>query len=133
MAIEKSRTYTALRPLPLNPVQIAAKPAAKSTTVVRLHPPEPTNAEMAVNFAVAMTEWGAAGFPVVTREQYGARKACCDRCMFWDGKARLGLGKCKAPGCGCTSFKRWLATETCKHPEGSRWLDIRPAKASGGS
>ncbi|MGH7960190.1 MAG: hypothetical protein ACREH8_24715, partial [Opitutaceae bacterium] len=68
--------------------------------------------------------WAAAGFKTVTREQYDARIAVCDACEFWDGKARLGLGKCKAPGCGCTKFKRWLATEQCKHPDDSKWPAI---------
>lgn len=83
--------------------------------------PEPTPVEMAGNFAVAVSRWVAAGAPVVSAEVYAARAAACGGCELWDGAARLGLGKCRAPGCGCTSLKRWLATERCKHPAGSRW------------
>lgn len=77
--------------------------------------------ELATNFAGAIAGWLAAGAPVVDQMTYDVRTAACEVCPYWDGKARLGLGKCRAPGCGCTSFKRWLATERCKHPEGSRW------------
>lgn len=74
---------------------------------------EPTVTELAANFAGAMGRWTAAGFPTVTREAYDNRAAVCDACEHWDGAARLGLGKCGAPGCGCSGFKRWLATERC--------------------
>lgn len=82
---------------------------------------EPTPAEMAVGVTQAAARWIAAGFPVVAQAEYDARSAACEPCPFWDGAARLGFGKCKAPGCGCTKLKRWLATEECKHPDGSRW------------
>lgn len=75
--------------------------------------PEPTLAELASNFSGAMERWASAGFKTVTPEVYEARGAICATCEFWDGSARFGLGKCKAPGCGCTKFKRWLATEKC--------------------
>lgn len=83
--------------------------------------PEPTVAEMAGNFGKAIAGWAAAGFPVVPQAVYDARAAACGACELWDADARLGLGKCKAPGCGCSSFKRWLQTERCKHPSGSKW------------
>lgn len=82
---------------------------------------EPTPAEMSANLARAAARWIGAGLPVVAQAVYDARTAACGACSFWDGKARLGLGKCGAPGCGCTGLKRWLATETCPHPGGSRW------------
>lgn len=84
-------------------------------------PAEPSTLELAANFAGAVGRWSKAGFPTVSAETYAARSEACDACRFWDAKARLGLGKCGAPGCGCTSLKRWLATETCPHPDGSRW------------
>lgn len=82
---------------------------------------EPTLVEMAGNFASATARWAGAGFPVVSAAVYAARAAACAVCPLWDADARLGLGKCQAPGCGCTSFKRYLATERCKHPSGSKW------------
>jgi len=82
---------------------------------------EPTVLELAGNFGAAMSKWFAAGMPVVSEAEYQRRTSICDGCNYWDPWARLGLGKCKAPGCGCTSLKRWLATERCMHPEGSRW------------
>lgn len=86
--------------------------------------PEPDAAEMAVNLGKAAVKWVAAGFPVVTQAQYDERSAICGPCEYWDGAANLRFGKCKAPGCGCTKFKRWLATEQCKHPQGSKWPAI---------
>lgn len=75
--------------------------------------PEPTALELAANFTGALARWSAAGFPTVSAEAYAARGAVCDTCAHWQPQARLGLGKCAAPGCGCTSLKRWLATEKC--------------------
>ncbi len=75
--------------------------------------PQPTLADLAANFSAATTRWVAAGFPVVSSEVHAARMAVCKDCEFWDGGARLGLGKCKQPSCHCTRFKHWLATEKC--------------------
>jgi hypothetical protein len=85
---------------------------------------EPSGEEMARNFAGATAKWVKAGLPVVPREIYEARGAVCETCEFWDGAARFGLGKCNAPGCGCTKFKRWLATEKCPL---KKWPEL-PAK-----
>lgn len=93
----------------------------RGTTIKVPVEPEPDAAEMAVNITKAAAAWIAKGMPVVTQAEYDARGAICEPCEYWDGKARLGLGKCKAPGCGCTKFKRWLATEICKHPQGPKW------------
>lgn len=84
-------------------------------------PAEPTAGELAATFGAAMVRWAGAGFPVVDEATYRAREAACQACELWDGSARLGLGRCRAPGCGCTKFKRWLASERCLHPTGGRW------------
>lgn len=89
-------------------------------------PPEPTVAALATNFAGALSRWTAAGFPTVSPEVYAFRSGVCDACQYWDPAARFGLGKCNAPGCGCTSLKRWLATEKCP-------LDRWPAQSSAAS
>jgi hypothetical protein len=68
---------------------------------------------LATNFAGAMVRWVKVGLPVVTAEQHAQRMAVCNACEHWDGASRLGLGTCKAPGCGCSQFKHWLATERC--------------------
>lgn len=73
----------------------------------------PTALEMTTNFAGAMLRWSLSGFQTVTREQYDARIAVCNTCPHWDAAARKGLGKCSAPGCGCSKFKHWLVTEKC--------------------
>jgi hypothetical protein len=91
-----------------------------------LQPVEPTILELLTNFAGAMERWSAAGFPIITQAQYDQRGKICSLCEFWDGDALLGLGKCNAQGCGCTKFKRWLATETCRHPDGSKWPPLNP-------
>lgn len=77
-------------------------------------PPEPpTVSELASNFASAMKRWYDAGFKTVSKEEYDERSVACSSCDYWDGAARLGAGTCNAPGCGCTSFKRWLTSENC--------------------
>jgi len=82
---------------------------------------EPTLVELATNFTGAMARWAAAGVPVVDQAGYDAREAECGVCEHWDGRARFGMGKCKAPGCGCTSLKRWLATEICPLGKWPAW------------
>jgi hypothetical protein len=74
---------------------------------------EPTANELAANFGRAVSRWLVAGMPVSDEATYMRRSSVCDNCTYWDGGARLGLGTCKAPGCGCTRLKRWLATERC--------------------
>ncbi len=74
---------------------------------------EPTVSELAANFAGSVLRWGAAGFPVASTELYTERAKICEACEHWNPTARLGLGKCAAPKCGCTSLKRWLSTEKC--------------------
>ena len=83
-------------------------------------PEEPTASELVGNFSSAVAKWAVAGFPVVEQDVFDARSAACESCEFWDGQARLGLGKCTHRKCGCTRMKRWLATERC--PIG-KWVD----------
>jgi len=73
--------------------------------------PLPNALEMVKNFTKAAGRWADAGFPTVTENVHDARAAICESCEEWDGKARMGAGKCNA--CGCTGLKRWLATESC--------------------
>lgn len=77
----------------------------------------PTVARMAGNLAKAVGRVVVAkarGEPVrVTPEVLAARTAACLACPAWDGAARGGLGKCRDKRCGCTGFKRELATEKC--------------------
>lgn len=89
-------------------------------------PPDPSPLEMAQNFGKALSKWAAAGFETVDRETYDLRMQTCRECPHWDGAARFGLGKCRAPGCGCSKFKHWLATEKC--PLGKwKWTQSRQA------
>jgi hypothetical protein len=92
---------------------VRAHPMQTRDPLQRILPVEPTAAELAANFTSAMERWASAGFKTVSREEYDARSRACEPCDYWDGAARFGLGKCNAPGCGCTKFKRWLATEKC--------------------
>jgi len=81
--------------------------------IINEPPADPTPAELATNFAAAMHRWASSGFSTVSSELYAGRAAVCAGCDQWDASARFGLGKCNAPGCGCTRFKQWLATERC--------------------
>lgn len=106
------RTYAPGRG-PREPIDPQPGPLRPEATVIREQLKEPSPAEMAQNFVGAMAKWASSGFALVPREVYEARTAICLACEFWDGAARLGLGKCKAPGCGCTGMKRFLVTEKC--------------------
>lgn len=75
--------------------------------------PEPTLPDMADHLASSMLAWAAAGFAVAPSSVRALRLEQCETCEFWDGKARLTLGKCRHPSCGCTRAKLWLATERC--------------------
>lgn len=57
--------------------------------------------------------WRRAGLPVSGRWVRQARAAACAACSYWSATGNLGLGECRAPGCGCTRGKRWLATAKC--------------------
>jgi hypothetical protein len=74
-------------------------------------PSGPSVGQMAKNFVVAMTESAKTGFKKVTPEQHAQRMAVCNNCQFWDGKARMGAGKCLK--CGCSGAKQWLASSKC--------------------
>ncbi|MFZ4696249.1 MAG: hypothetical protein ACOYMV_14110 [Verrucomicrobiia bacterium] len=89
--------------------RLAAKYRAPLAEALR----EPTMSELAENFTKSVARWAHAGFPVVSREVYAARTTLCESCEFWDGAARMGLGKCTHRNCGCTKMKRWLSTEKC--------------------
>lgn len=99
--------------MPGRPAAVPQRPLEK-----RERPPEPTVAELVSNFTGAVTRWFRSGTPVVTEAQYQARTLICEGCEFYDAQAWLGFGKCRHKKCGCTRFKRLMATEKC--PEG-KW------------
>jgi hypothetical protein len=78
----------------------------------------PSTAVLVGRAAKAGLRWVGAGMPLVARATYRQRLTACQACAYWKPAARLGLGKCRAPGCGCTGLKLRLATERC--PVG-RW------------
>lgn len=75
----------------------------------------PTIVGMVKSFATATARWAKAGLPIADEQQFNARLAACRACPkgFWKEGARFGLGRCDAPGCGCTKLKLWMATERC--------------------
>lgn len=75
--------------------------------------PPPTLGELMGNFAGALGRFVKAGFKTVDEPTFQKRIAVCRACEYWQEDARAGLGKCEHPGCGCTRFKHWMATEKC--------------------
>ena len=65
------------------------------------------------NLRRSLRRWAAAGCPLAPRSVRRVRGAICAACPHWSGLGNLGLGECRAPGCGCTRAKAWLATEAC--------------------
>ena len=65
-----------------------------------------------------LTEWAKAGAPLASKPIRKARLAVCATCEYYDPKGNWGMGQCRAPGCGCTKVKAFLATSRC--PKG-KW------------
>lgn len=84
-------------PRPADTVATAAAPAAVKLLHLRR----------------ALRRWQAAGCPLAPRPVRHARATICTACPHWAPGGNLGLGECRAPGCGCTRAKWWLATEAC--------------------
>ena len=75
----------------------------------------------AVRALRALRQWQRAGRPLADVTTRARRKAACEACELYRPDGNWGLGECTAPGCNCTNAKRWLLTEKCPHPQGSRW------------
>lgn len=114
---ESSETIAAFRnAAPSHGVQSPAQYPTKTAKEIL----EPTFEKMVENFTEAMRDWKDAGFPIASLGIIAARRSVCAKCEFWDGKARLGLGKCNSPKCGCTRLKIFLQTSKC--PE-NKWAE----------
>lgn len=74
------------------------------------------------NLRHAMRRWLANGLRIAPSAIRKERAAICRMCPHWNPAGNLGLGECRAPGCGCTRAKIWLASESC--PVG-KWKAIR--------
>lgn len=85
-----------------------ALPAQPAATV-----PSPGVLTKGRRLMMAFRRWNREGRKLSTRDVRRQRKTICDACPYWNAKGNLGLGECRAPGCGCTRAKVWLASETC--------------------
>jgi hypothetical protein len=77
-----------------------------------LHYAEPSFGTKLRSLTTSLTEWAAAGFKVVTAEQFDQRLDECRQCEYWDPQAMAGTGKCRKCGCS-TQAKLRLATAQC--------------------
>jgi hypothetical protein len=50
---------------------------------------------------------------IAPKEEIQRRSIICDSCDLWKPLGNMGFGECTHEKCGCTRFKRGLATETC--------------------
>jgi hypothetical protein len=57
--------------------------------------------------------WGKAGLKLAPKEIRSERLATCKACEYFDPTGNLGLGQCRAPGCGCTKVKAALLSSRC--------------------
>ena len=85
-------------------------PVESTTPVVAVVSPGATKIR---NLRVALRRWRGSGFAMTPGRERRIRSAICAVCPHWHGLGNLGLGECRAPGCGCTRAKIWLATEAC--------------------
>lgn len=65
------------------------------------------------NLLYALRRWKREGYRLATKPQRNVRAAICSACPYWHPAGNLWLGECRAPGCGCTRAKIWLASEKC--------------------
>jgi hypothetical protein len=103
-----------LRPKPKQ----AAKPAEIRATVRLERAPILTKLS---RLRSAVASWNRSGREITPKATRQARLEACKACPYYKADGNIGLGECQAPGCGCSRLKVWLATETCPHPDGSRW------------
>jgi hypothetical protein len=78
--------------------------------------PSPERASLpkkARRLGAALVRWTRGGWALAERRARAGRRAACLACPYWRSGGNLGMGECTAPGCGCSRFKRWLATERC--------------------
>lgn len=94
--------------------------AGKDVPRPQVQPP-PSVAKMAGNFAKATARHLSTGAVHVPKEIEEMRGDICRECPYWDAGARLGLGKCLHPKCGCTSVKWKWASESCPIGKWSAW------------
>lgn len=63
--------------------------------------------------------WLRSGAKIAPKEIRIERLSVCagsdgkPKCPYYFPDGNLGLGECKAPGCGCTRVKVWLMSSTC--------------------
>jgi hypothetical protein len=74
--------------------------------------PEPSLRTKFRSLTRSLSEWAAAGFKVVSQEQFDTRINECRICPHWDPDAMRGTGKCRKCGCS-TQAKLRLATAKC--------------------
>jgi hypothetical protein len=78
--------------------------------------------EMAENFGAEAMKFGAAGFPLLSKDQRDKRHAVCKACDEY----RSTLGQCKK--CGCfMALKTWIGTSECPL---KKWLPEDPVSVA---
>ena len=87
----------------------------------------PTITQMTSNLVAAIARNTANRLRRVPDDVQAIRMKHCSGCDYWSGEARLGLGKCSHPSCGCTRIKTIFAAEKC--PIG-RWHEYPAAVAT---
>jgi hypothetical protein len=71
-----------------------------------------------------LKQWHRAGHPMTPRLERKRRAAICAACEYFNALGNFGMGECRAPGCGCTRAKTWLATSRCPLPE-PKWDTVQ--------
>ncbi len=95
-------------------------PGAKSEVIdwaPKLPPPE--SASLLTKMGRLRRELAAAyqaGLRITPKAERMRRSSICDACPYWSKAGNLHLGECRAPGCGCTRAKVWIASSWCPLP-----------------
>jgi hypothetical protein len=56
------------------------------------------------------------GLRITPKADRRHRMDICDACKYYLPAGNWGLGECRAPGCGCTRAKLWIAGAKCPLP-----------------
>lgn len=75
--------------------------------------PAPTLWTKAKRLRIELIAWRKAGYRLADRPTRAHRTAICNVCQHYAPAGNWGLGECRAPGCGCTRAKLWLASAKC--------------------
>lgn len=100
-----------------------------SSSLATIPATQPTLWTKAKRLRAELVTWRKAGYRIAPRQVRAERSAICTPCPFYSRTGNFGLGECRAPGCGCSRAKLWLASTRCPLPV-PKWLPVAAEPAA---